>query len=361
MGGVGLYGGAAFFEKMSDTQIIQLPIQTREATYEGSNKDTRLVHFTFATENAVQRSFGLEILSLEPSAVDVERLEAGVCPLLYNHDFERSIGAVVSYRIGTTTPRKAYGTAKLGTSPLAEQTLRDMQSGTRPSISVGYLTKSMKLLKAGQGDEPDTYLVTRWTPCEVSSVPCPLDPQARLDRSLDNRLYDVRVEVPSTVPSTRSIPPEIFTSADPKNTMTTKQLESIATDRHLPWYATQSNSSPGYCRTVRENYSLSKLLLSSLDTPSNSWEAEVSAEIARRTQRTPSGFWVPLNALLSRDLSATVSGAGEETVEQRLSHDLVRALIPMSVVLNLGGTLVENVKSPITFPRMDTTATVQWL
>jgi Caudovirus prohead serine protease len=149
------------------SDITHLPLQRREAELDRVTKDSRLVHFSFSSEAEVQRPFGVEILSHREGAIDVERLEQGCVPLLYQHDFERQIGQVISYRLGTT---KAYGTAKLSTTPLAEQTWQDMRAGTRPSISVGYLPRKMVLMKAGSGDEQNVYLVTRWSVLEVSSV-----------------------------------------------------------------------------------------------------------------------------------------------------------------------------------------------
>jgi HK97 family phage prohead protease len=172
------------------SDIMQLPLQRREAEFDGANKENRLVHFSFSSEAEVQKPFGIEILSHRQDAIDTERLDQGVVPLLYNHDFERSIGQVISYRIGTT---KAYGTAKLNTTPLAEQTLQDMRSGTRPSISVGYLPKKMVLLKSGEGDEQNRYLVTRWSVLEVSSVSVPADPYTGLNRAFPEKLHECRV------------------------------------------------------------------------------------------------------------------------------------------------------------------------
>jgi HK97 family phage prohead protease len=172
------------------SDIMHLPLQTREAEVDGVNKENRLVHFSFSSETEVQRPFGIEILSHREGAIDVERLDQGCVPLLYQHDFERQIGQVISYRIGTS---KAYGTAKMSTTPLAEQTLQDMRSGTRPSISVGYLPRKMVLLRSGDGDEQNTYLVTRWSVLEVSSVACPADPYTGLNRTFPDKLHECHV------------------------------------------------------------------------------------------------------------------------------------------------------------------------
>jgi HK97 family phage major capsid protein len=147
-----------------------------------------------------------------------------------------------------------------------------------------------------------------------------------------------------------------------ETTLSSGELQKLANRRgDLEFFATRANSSLGHCDLVRRNYSLPKLLLESLDSPADSWEREVSDEISHRTQRVPNGFWMPLSLLAKRDLSATLAGQGEELVEHRLSDSLISVLRPMSVVLNLGGRLIENIRSPITFPRQDTTGQISWL
>lgn len=57
------------------------------------NVDEGVFEFSFSSEYAVQRSFGREVLSHEPGAMDTTRLN-GQAPLLFNHDMDRVIGVV---------------------------------------------------------------------------------------------------------------------------------------------------------------------------------------------------------------------------------------------------------------------------
>jgi hypothetical protein len=43
-------------------RIIELPLQTRELSYSGVNKQSRLVHFSFSSDTPARRSWAWEIL-----------------------------------------------------------------------------------------------------------------------------------------------------------------------------------------------------------------------------------------------------------------------------------------------------------
>jgi HK97 family phage major capsid protein len=288
----------------------------------------------------VQRSFGLEILSFEPGACDTERLEAGCVPLLVNHDFERAIGQLISYRIGTTHPKKAYGVAKLGNSALARETLADMQSGCRPSLSAGYLIKSMRLLKRGEGDEQSVYLVSSWCPCEVSSIPVPADTSCTLTRSLDDgQLYDAIITNPL---STRSIPPDKFMLPPD--------------DSYDSPFKPRSNASARLTKVVEDAYSLSRVL--ALGKKLDGFELEVSNTLARERGLDVAGVLIPMEALLMTraddsvtDSGGTVGGALVQTTVQQTIADSLR---PFSAVVAAGAQVITNLVGNFNYVRRAT-------
>ena len=55
--------------------------------------DKRTVEVAFSSEEPVQRWFGEEILSHEPGACDLSRLNGGAA-VLFNHDWDDQIGVV---------------------------------------------------------------------------------------------------------------------------------------------------------------------------------------------------------------------------------------------------------------------------
>jgi hypothetical protein len=170
-------------------RIIELPLQTRDMSYSGVNRQNRLVHFSFSSNTPARRQYGWEILSHEPGAVDIERLERGACPFLKGHDWTLQAGKIVSYQLGGD---KNYAVARLFSSALGEKLLNEISEG-RTEISVGYIIKSMKLAEATPGHEDDTYIVDRYEIIEISSVSVPMDITVGVCRSLSNQLYECRV------------------------------------------------------------------------------------------------------------------------------------------------------------------------
>lgn len=118
-----------------------------------------------------------EVLSMEPSAIRLDRLNAGA-PLLDSHDYwmglEAMIGAVVP---GSARVEKGQliGTAKFSTSPEGDRAFQDCQQGVLRHVSVGYMTYAEEM---DDSTDPPTYLATDWEPYEVSAVPMPADPKA---------------------------------------------------------------------------------------------------------------------------------------------------------------------------------------
>ena len=55
--------------------------------------EERTIEFPFASEAPVERYFGMEVLSMDESAMDLSRLNDGA-PLLFQHDPDKIVGVV---------------------------------------------------------------------------------------------------------------------------------------------------------------------------------------------------------------------------------------------------------------------------
>jgi HK97 family phage major capsid protein/HK97 family phage prohead protease len=118
---------------------------------------------------------------IRPGACDLSRLNARA-PLLLNHDSydpDNQVGAVESASIDADKRGRAI--AKVSRSARGQEILQDVQDGIRTSVSVGYEVHEMKLIRTEDG--LDTYLVTKWTPIEISLVSIPADPTVGVNRS----------------------------------------------------------------------------------------------------------------------------------------------------------------------------------
>lgn len=166
-----------------------LPAEVRRALAERqqramrSQRDTvdaeqRTVELAFASDEEYRRWWGKEILDMSAGAVDLSRLNARH-PLLLNHDPAQQIGVVE--RAWLDGDRKARALVRFSRSALGEEIFQDVRDGIRELVSVGYEIQDM-VLQSREGDDA-TYLVTRWTPYEVSIVSVPADPTVGVGRS----------------------------------------------------------------------------------------------------------------------------------------------------------------------------------
>jgi HK97 family phage major capsid protein/HK97 family phage prohead protease len=152
----------------------------REATTGTIDKEARTVELSFSSEVEYRRWFGVEILSHEAGAVNLSRLE-NKAPVLWMHNWDDQRGVVESVRI---EDRKGRAVVRFSRSPAGEQLFQDIADGIITKVSVGYMVEAMKLVE--ERDDEDVFLVTDWTPFEISMVSVPADDTVGVGRSAKN-------------------------------------------------------------------------------------------------------------------------------------------------------------------------------
>jgi HK97 family phage major capsid protein/HK97 family phage prohead protease len=152
----------------------------REAEVGAVNVEKRTVELAFSSEAEVQRWWGVEVLSHDPSAVDLARLRDGA-PLLMNHNDRDQIGVVESVSIDAD--RRGRAVVRFGRSARAEEILQDVKDGIRRKVSVGYFINEAKLTE--ERDDEEVWTITNWTPFEISIVPIAADTSVGVGRSLE--------------------------------------------------------------------------------------------------------------------------------------------------------------------------------
>ena len=169
------------------------------------------------SESPFERSWGIEVLSHEKSAVDLSFAKNGLS-LLLEHGKSANTGdsgrvdpllqvGIVEDIVLDTVKRKTRGAARFSDSALAQQIERDVQNGIRRFISGGYIPFKAKPTKtATKAGEIPEYLITRWQLREVSIVSVPADANGRFGRSVGGEEFPVELEVEpsSTATTTRS-------------------------------------------------------------------------------------------------------------------------------------------------------------
>jgi HK97 family phage prohead protease len=136
-----------------------------------AKKEDRTVQMSFSSELPVERWYGMEILSHDASAVDLERLSSGRANLLVNHDPGDWVGVIESARVDGKD-KVGRATVRFGSGQRATEVFNDVRDGILSSVSVGYRREEMKLTRSSEEDG-DEYTVTRWMPFEVSLVTSP--------------------------------------------------------------------------------------------------------------------------------------------------------------------------------------------
>lgn len=168
----------------------------REAEVGAIDVEARTVELSFSSELEYQRWFGIEVLSHDAGAVDLSRLNDGAA-LLWNHNWDDQRGVVVSASIDSD--RKGRAVVKFSRSEAGEQMFQDIQDGIITKVSVGYMVKGMKLVE--ERDDTDVYMVTDWTPYEISMVSVPADPSVGVGRSAEMS----QVETPAPSPENATV------------------------------------------------------------------------------------------------------------------------------------------------------------
>lgn len=153
----------------------------REATFGEVDLEARTVELSFSSEtDTVHRWFGIEILSHDATAANLTRLNNGA-PVLWMHDWNDQRGVVEQARIDAD--RKGRAVLRFSRSEAGEQLMQDVADKIITKVSVGYLVDGMKLIE--ERDDEDVFLVTSWTPYEISMVSVPADDTVGVGRTAE--------------------------------------------------------------------------------------------------------------------------------------------------------------------------------
>ena len=146
-----------------------------------ATEDPEVFQFSFSSETPVQRYFGTETLSHDPSAPDYSRINGGAAPYIWDHDKTVILGS--TQKAWIADDRRGYCEVRWSPVTLMEGTVEakrrvEIESGICRSVSFAYTIDDLIEKDGG-------YLVTRYTVLEVSSVPIPADPTVGMGRSMD--------------------------------------------------------------------------------------------------------------------------------------------------------------------------------
>ena len=150
------------------------------------NEESRSVNISFSSENPVKRWGADEILDHSIGCCDLSRLQnIGVC--LFNHDYNKVIGRISDVKIDAN---RGLATITFDEDEQSDIIWQKVKNGTLRGISVGYTVDDYTYIAEGTKSldgrfTGECYLVTRWTPLEISVVSVPADASVGIGRSMD--------------------------------------------------------------------------------------------------------------------------------------------------------------------------------
>ena len=176
-------------ERLFDDEVTYRTINLSRASY--IDEDNRRVRMGVSSEEPVQRSFGLEVLSHKAEDVDMSFMASGSAPLLDSHDMNRQIGVVEEFRLDEAAKRTT-AVVRFGRSSLAEEVYQDIRDGIKKNISIGYRVTNLERTTNEQIGE---HYRASFEPLEISVVSLPADTSKKVGvgRSKSNKTPNIQV------------------------------------------------------------------------------------------------------------------------------------------------------------------------
>ena len=143
-------------------------------------KDDRTVDVIFSSDELVEMWFGSEQLLHGKDNVDLSYFNSKMSPLLIDHrrSSDYQIGVIEAASVDGA---KGMATVRFGESAKADEYYKDVVSGIRSCISVGYIVNAWEVDEADKRNPK--YVATKWTPREISFVTFPADDTVGVIRS----------------------------------------------------------------------------------------------------------------------------------------------------------------------------------
>jgi HK97 family phage major capsid protein len=376
-------------------QISELP-QQRSATLElrDHNPDSREMTFSFSSEQPVERWWGSEVLSHEPDAADLSRLNNGAV-FLWNHNRDAVLGVVRSGWIDSD--RRGYCSIRWSQEEEAQKYKRQVEDGILSNVSFAYSIDEVK-------EVADNFIVTKWCPIEVSLVSIPADPTVGIGRSDEPVLwlpaaYQTMIETKNieekSMPSEtaevdinsvrqqerdrinaiaalgkRHKLPELAEQLIEKGTSLQDArgafLEKIESRHQEP--VAQPVNPLGLSEKEQRNYSIVRAINAATtgDWSKAGFERECHQEILKRSGKGEAkGFFVPVRDLKIESRAPYAVGApatgGNLVATDLLAENFIDLLRNRVMAKQLGATMLSGLVGNVAIPRQTSATATYWV
>lgn len=398
-------------------EILEKPLQNSlvlERELKVDEKE-RTVELSFSSEEPIMHWFGYLILDHSPASARLERINTGGA-LLYAHNRNQKIGVNLEAKIGND--RKGRAVVKFSEVGFGAEKFIDVKAGIERTVSFGFriMELSPEIGNDGKQMEIDGEPVYRsrdWEPFEISLEPIPADFSIGIGRTLSEENLSqslktiitpiIKRELEKTMSeqNNNNIPvPTPAPAATVPATVATRSEAELATDyiaygelygqgelardyfnagKTMPELKAKISElraeqaripqKPAVQLTGREleGYSLSRGIMAIADKD-NSFELEVSQELARKLGNHSGGFLLPISpefirrfapqSLNRAGLDSITDTKGEEVVFNQ-AGSFIDMLRNRAKVIMLGATVLSGLQGgPLELPRQTAAATV---
>lgn len=194
------------------TDTAELLTRRADLAPTSANRDDRTVEVIWSTGAPVRRrdmaGQYIERLSLAPEAVDLSRLQGASVLDAHRQSAVRDVlGSVQS---ASVDGQRGTALIRFSARPEVEPLWQDVLSGILRHVSVGY---SVEDWAESTESGARVLTATRWTPHEISLVPTPADPGARIRMETDMPDTIITTTAPSETQTRSTINTEIRTIA----------------------------------------------------------------------------------------------------------------------------------------------------
>jgi HK97 family phage major capsid protein/HK97 family phage prohead protease len=319
---------------------------------------------SFSSEAPVQRTYGQEVLSHAPGAVDLSRLNGGVAPFLWNHDPGSVLGVVERAQIGGG---KGRAVIRWGTSPLAQQYRADVEAGILSAVSVGYqIDKSER--------RGDTITATKWTPYEISLVAIPADGDVGIGRSFaglgssDNGRVTSQAHpremTEANTATQHASPAELEQQIANLGDLMTRRFGDLQRQLQHPAQPVRTSGDLPFTGQEQRRYSLIKAIHAAAtgDWSAAGFERECSRALEQQTGQQARGFLLPQNLQMRANYNVgTASAGGNLVATDLLADQFIDALRNRLVIAELGCTYLPGLQGNVAIPRRATLSSTYWV
>ena len=385
---------------------LKMPKMQRSIVMEAPVVDSeqRTITFPFSSTYPVERWFGQEVLSHDPGAADLSRLNDGA-PLLYNHDTNQLIGVIERAWLDGG---RGYVTARFSQNDLAQQVMGDVADNVLRNVSFGY--RIMNMVSDGAEGDNATFTATRWSPYEVSLVTVPADPTVGIGREESTGDNEVTVSI------TEPVQPEVTAST---NQPATRELqmentsvnidevrsEAVVAERARIASISKLGDKFGQADMARQlieggksldeargafleklgakqepiadkvgnvdlnakeqrDYSVVRAINAAI---TGNWkdaglEREISSEIERQTGKSTSGFFMPHNLDMRAAYNVGTAGQGGNLVATNLlAGSFIDVLRNNALIMQMNPTVLTGLVGNVAIPRATAATATYWV